>query len=136
MKIDYNKIYAADCASLLKDPKVFPSNSIDLILTSPPYADKRGKNYNTITEKDYVEWFLTISKELLRVLKKDGVAIININSKSFKKNLVLIPYDFIKQMEQIGFIFKDVHYWHKSSGIPRRDNLGDHFEYFLIFFEN
>ena len=36
-------------------------------------------------------------------------------------------------MQKIGFYFKDLHYWHKSSGIPATNNLKDNFEYFLIF---
>ena len=41
-------IHKGDALHLLED---FPKESIDLVITSPPYADKRGKNYNTITEK-------------------------------------------------------------------------------------
>ena len=47
-----------------------------------------------------------------------------------------IPFDFIKQMREIGFKFIDMHYWHKSSGIPRTNNLKDNFEYFLVFSKN
>ena len=54
-------------------------------------------------------------------------------TKSFKKKVYLIPLDIIKQMKRLGFYLKDVSYWHKSSGIPRKNNFGDHFEYFLIF---
>ena len=118
--------------------KSVSDESVSLMITSPPYWDL--KNYevdNQIGYKEDYETYLDrlnkVWKETYRVLKKQGLAIININTKSFKKNLVIIPHDFIKQMESIGFILKDVHYWHKSSGIPRINNLGDHFEYFLIF---
>ncbi|MCL2413227.1 MAG: hypothetical protein FWC98_03715, partial [Bacteroidales bacterium] len=44
-------------------------NSVDLIVTSPPYADRRQSTYGGIKPEKYVDWFLPISKELLRVLK-------------------------------------------------------------------
>jgi site-specific DNA-methyltransferase (adenine-specific) len=118
MKIDYNKIYAADCASLLKDPKVFPSNSIDLILTSPPYADKRGKNYNTITEKDYVEWFLTISKELLRVLKKDGSFILNIKEGIKNHERKTYVLELILALKKQGWLWLEEYHWVKTNSFP------------------
>ena len=112
--------------------------SIKLMITSPPYWDL--KNYEVDDQIGYKEDYQTylfrlyrVWLETYRVLRDDGFAIININTKSYKKSLVLIPNDFIKQMKEVGFKFIDLHYWHKSSGIPRVNNLGDHFEYFLIF---
>ena len=56
-------------------------NSVDLIVTSPPYADQRKDTYGGIHQDKYVEWFLPISKELLRVLKPTGTFILNIKEK-------------------------------------------------------
>ncbi len=115
--------------------------SVQLMVTSPPYWNL--KNYRVENQIGYKEDYetylgriLTIWKETYKKLKENGVAIININTKSFKQSLVLIPYAFIKQMESIGFIHKDILIWHKSSGIPRQRNFGGHFEYFLIFSKN
>lgn len=58
--------------------KTLADNSIDLIVTSPPYADRRKQTYGGVSPERYVEWFLPISKELLRVLKPDGTFILNI----------------------------------------------------------
>ena len=69
MKID--KIYHNDC---LEQINKFPDNCIDLIVTSPPYAGKRGM----IPIKKYVEWFSPISLELLRILKPTGSFVLNI----------------------------------------------------------
>ncbi len=55
-----------DCRDKLKD---IEDNSIDLIFTSPPYADQRKDTYGGISPDKYVEWFLQISQELLRVFK-------------------------------------------------------------------
>lgn len=68
------KIILGDCKEVLKS---LDENSIDLIVTSPPYADSRNGTYGGIKPDHYVEWFLPISKELLRVLKPDGTFILN-----------------------------------------------------------
>jgi len=52
--------------------KTLPDYSVDLIFTSPPYADQRKSTYGGIHPDKYVEWFLPISKELFRVLKPNG----------------------------------------------------------------
>lgn len=114
------------------------NESVKLMITSPPYWDLKDYEVNNQIGykedyKTYLNRLLNVWKETYRVLSNDGIAIININTKSYNKNLVLIPRDFILQMKSIGFKFRDVHYWHKSSGIPRANNLSNHFEYFLIF---
>ena len=115
--------------------------SVQLMVSSPPYWNL--KNYQVENQIGYRENYQTYLRRILKVweetrrkLRDDGVAIININTKSDKSSLVLIPYDFINQLQGIGFIFKDLLIWHKSSGIPRQRNFGDHFEYFLIFSKN
>jgi len=73
-----NIIYKGNCAERLSDDLRFPNNSIDLILTSPPYADRRKSSYGGICPDKYVDWFLPISKQLFRVLKSQGSFILNI----------------------------------------------------------
>ena len=68
-----------DCEKELKN---IPNNSVDLIFTSPPYADQRKNTYGGIHPDKYVEWFLPISKQLLRVLKPAGTFVLNIKRKS------------------------------------------------------
>ena len=78
-KIKANLILG-DCREKLKE---LADNSIDLIFTSPPYADSRADTYGGIRPDKYVEWFLPISKQLLRVLKPTGTFVLNIKEKVF-----------------------------------------------------
>jgi len=71
-------IHHGDCREVLP---TLPADSIDLIVTSPPYADSRKKSYGGIAPDDYVKWFLPISTELLRVLKPEGSFVLNIKEK-------------------------------------------------------
>jgi site-specific DNA-methyltransferase (adenine-specific) len=65
-------IILGDC---LDELKKLDAHSIDLIVTSPPYADKRLKTYGGMKPDEYVDWFLPRLAELLRVLKPDGTFI-------------------------------------------------------------
>ena len=73
-----NQIIHGDCEQVLKE---FPDNSIDLIFTSPPYADQRKNTYGGIKPSEYVGWFLPKAKQFLRVLKPTGTFILNIKER-------------------------------------------------------
>jgi site-specific DNA-methyltransferase (adenine-specific)/site-specific DNA-methyltransferase (cytosine-N4-specific) len=68
---------------LLADKNLFPDKSIDLIVTSPPYADKRKDTYGGVHPDKYVEWFKPISR-VTPSLKDKGSFILNI--KEHPKN--------------------------------------------------
>ena len=72
------QVYFGDCKEVLK---TFPDSCIDLIVTSPPYADNRKTTYGGIPTAKYVEWFTPISAELKRVLKPDGSFILNVKER-------------------------------------------------------
>ena len=73
-----NQIYAGDCLDVLK---TFPDESVDLIFTSPPYADQRKKTYGGVSPDEYVEWFLPRARQFQRVLKPTGTFILNIKER-------------------------------------------------------
>lgn len=77
MKISAN-ILLGDCKDELTR---VDDNSVALIFTSPPYADSRRNTYGGIHPDKYVEWFLPISEQLLRVLKPTGTFVLNIKEK-------------------------------------------------------
>ena len=76
--MDLDIIHLGDCRDILKK---IDAECIDLIITSPPYADNRQNNYVGIPIDDYVNWFLPISSELLRVLKPTGSFVLNIKER-------------------------------------------------------
>jgi len=113
-------------------------NSLDLMVTSPPYWDL--KNYfkpGQIGQESYEEYLIRLSKvwaETYRCLKETGHMWININVRTKNRKLVNIPLDIINSCKKIGFALKDIIIWHKSSGIPtNKNNLTDRHEYFLWF---
>src|SRR5262245_28819985 len=71
----YGAAYLADTKEILSE---LPPESIDLIMTSPPYALHFKKEYGNVDKEGYVEWFLGFAQEMLRVLKPEGSFVLNI----------------------------------------------------------
>ena len=115
-KVDINVILG-DCGKVLK---TFPTNSVDLIVTSPPYADRRENTYGGIKPEDYVNWFLPISKELLRVLKPDGTFILNIKEKAEKGDRSTYVLELILSLRKQGWLWTEEFIWHKKNCYPGR----------------
>lgn len=72
---DLGAAYLGDSSELLK---MVPDNSVDLVVTSPPYALVFKKEYGNVHADDYTEWFLGFSDEIFRILKPSGSFVLNI----------------------------------------------------------
>lgn len=108
-------IYLGDSKEQLKR---LPDNSVDLIVTSPPYADQRKSTYGGITADKYVEWFLPISKQLLRVLKPSGTFILNIKEKVVEGERSTYVMELIIEMRKQGWLWTEEFIWHKKNSYP------------------
>jgi len=104
-----------DCKTILKE---LPDNSIDLIFTSPPYADQRKSTYGGIHPEKYVEWFLPISNELLRVLKPTGTFVLNIKEKVLNGERSTYVMELILEMRKQGWLWTEEFIWHKKNCYP------------------
>ncbi len=129
------KLIHGDCREKLK---ALESNSIDLIITSPPYADSRSHSYGGINPDDYVEWFLPISAELLRVLKPDGTFILNIKEKVVDGERHTYVIELILAMRQQGWLWTEEMIWHKKNCYPGKwpNRFRDAWERLLQFNKN
>jgi DNA modification methylase len=110
-----NRIFQGDCLALLP---TLPSESVDLIVTSPPYADNRKKTYGGIHPDQYVEWFLPISAELRRVLKPTGTFILNIKEKVVEGERHTYVLELILEMRRQGWLWTEEFIWHKKNCYP------------------
>ena len=114
MEIDTN-IILGDCCEKLKE---IEDNSIDLIFTSPPYADQRKNTYGGIHPDKYVEWFLPISLELYRVLKPTGTFILNIKERVVNGERHTYVIELILEMRKQGWLWTEEFIWHKKNSYP------------------
>lgn len=109
------QIILGDCKDKLKD---LPDDSIQLIFTSPPYADQRKRTYGGIHPDDYVEWFLPISEQLLRVLHPRGTFVLNIKEKVVSGERHTYVIDLIKALREQGWLWTEEFVWHKKNCYP------------------
>lgn len=116
----------------------FPSSTVDLVVTSPPYWNlkdyfKKGQIGQESYEQ-YLDRLLNVWKECIRLMKPNTLFWININIRTHKKKPYFLPSDYILQMKKLGMHFKEIFIWHKSSSIPTTNkNLSDKYEVFLVF---
>ena len=110
-----SELYLGDCGLVLKD---IPDNSVDLIFTSPPYADQRKSTYGGIAPDKYVEWFLPITSELLRVLKPTGTFVLNIKEKVVNGERSTYVMELIIEMRKQGWYWTEEFIWHKKNSYP------------------
>ncbi|MGI6339051.1 MAG: DNA-methyltransferase [Bacteroidales bacterium] len=128
-------IYLGDSKDVLKR---LSDNSIDLIVTSPPYADQRNGTYGGIRHDKYVEWFLPISEQLLRVLKPTGTFILNIKEKVVDGERSTYVMELILEMRKQGWLWTEEFIWHKKNCYPGKwpNRFRDAWERLLQFNKN
>ena len=109
------EVMFGDCLEVLKK---MPTNSIDLIVTSPPYADQRKDTYGGVRHDEYVHWFLPIAKELLRVLRPTGTFMLNIKEKVVDGERSTYVMELIIEMRKQGWLWTEEFIWHKKNCFP------------------
>ena len=132
MKEITTKIIQGDSKEVLKN---IDENSIDLIFTSPPYADRRKNTYGGIKPEEYVDWFLPISQELLRTLKPDGTFMLNIKEKAEEGERHIYVLELILALRKQGWLWTEEFIWHKKNSYPGKwpNRFRDSWERLLQF---
>lgn len=133
-----NKIYNGLCEEELKNVEHFPDESVDLIVTSPPYSDRRQKSYGGVSSKDYVNWFLPISEELFRILKPTGSMVINIKEHVENGERSTYVIEMILALRDQGWKWVEEYCWYKKTAFPGKwpNRFRDSFERCLHFSKN
>lgn len=109
------RILQGDCLTVLKD---IASDSVDLIFTSPPYADSRKSTYGGIKPGDYVAWFLPRAEEFYRVLKPTGSFVLNIKEKVSEGERHTYVIELILALREQHWLWTEEYVWHKKNCHP------------------
>ncbi len=127
-----NQILLGDCEEVLKS---FPDNSVDLIFTSPPYADQREKTYGGIKPDDYVDWFLPKAAQFFRVLKPRGTFVLNIKERVVNGERHTYVIELILALRKQGWLWTEEFIWHKKNSYPGKwpNRFRDNWERLLQF---
>ncbi len=111
---DY-ELYLGNALEILQK---IEKESIDLVVTSPPYADSRTNTYGGIKPDEYNEWFLPVTQELLRILKPTGTFILNIKEKVVNGERHTYVIELILNMRKQGWLWTEEFIWHKKNCYP------------------
>tara|TARA_Y100000588_G_C14184864_1_gene895385 strand:- start:288 stop:1418 length:1131 start_codon:yes stop_codon:yes gene_type:complete len=146
-ELEWDSIYVGDS---LEGMRRLDDGSIDLVMTSPPYADmkKYAGGFQTFHPDNYVEWFLPYISEVARILKPTGSFILNINDKSidgfrhpFIFELIFAIHNIedyckikkIKSMDMFGLKLFERLFWNKGKYLAHPSRFGDKVEYLFWF---
>ena len=110
-----NTLHHGDCRDVLR---TLPDGSVDLIVTSPPYADSRKDTYGGVHPNNYVEWFLPVGAELKRVLKDGGSFVLNIKEKVTGGERHTYVLELILALKRQGWLWTEEYIWHKKNCSP------------------
>ena len=98
--------------------QTIPNDSCDLVMTSPPYADRRKGTYGGINPDVYVDWFLPIGRELLRVLKPSGSFMLNIKEGVEKGERQTYVLELVLALKKQGWLWTEEYVWCKKNSFP------------------
>ena len=134
--MDYiDSIMHGDCEHVLQGVS---DNSIDLIFTSPPYADQRKRNYGGVRPDQYVDWFLPKADQFYRVLKPSGTFVLNIKERVVNGERHTYVMEMILEMRKRGWLWTEEFMWHKKNSYPGKwpNRFRDNWERLIQFNKN
>jgi DNA modification methylase len=133
--IQLNKTYNGNCLELINN---LDDNSIDCVITSPPYFNsshkyQRGNGFhysNDVGEPMYVimDFFQLVKNKV----KENGTICFNLGF-SYGETGVMRPFDIINRVRnKYGYFINDIIIWHKNNPIPMQKRLTNAIEYIFI----
>lgn len=134
---NWGAAYQGDSLPWLRD---IPDESIDLVITSPPYALEFKKEYGNVAKAKYVEWLKPFGVEIRRILKPEGSFVLNIGGSYNAGTPTRSLYHFkalLMLCEEVGFHLAQECFWHNPAKLPapaewvtvRRQRVKDAVEY-------
>ncbi len=110
--------YVGDACALMAE---LPDASIDLVVTSPPFALRRQKTYGNVTEAEYVDWLVPFAREVRRVLKDSGSFVLDLGGTYQAGYPSRSLYNFrvlIKFCDDLKFHLAEDFYWFNPAKLP------------------
>lgn len=115
---DYGAAYVGDSLELLD---TLESDSIDLVITSPPFALQRKKSYGNVEQEEYVNWLFGFCEKVYRVLKPEGSFVIDLGGAYQSKRPVRSLYNYrvlIKLCDELDFRLAEEFFWYNPAKLP------------------
>lgn len=136
----HTELGAAYCADSLPWLGALPTDSVDVVITSPPYALEFKKEYGNVAKHRYVDWLKPFGQEIRRILKPGGSFVLNIGGSYNPGSPTRSLYHFkvlLMLCEDLGFNLAQECFWHNPAKLPspaewvtvRRQRVKDSVEY-------
>lgn len=110
--------FVGDSRELLEE---LPDESVNLVITSPPFALQRQKEYGNQTQDEYVDWFMEFARIVFRKLRDDGSFVVDLGGAYMKGVPARSLYNFrvlIRMVDELGFFLAEDFYWFNPSKLP------------------
>lgn len=131
MELTLNSTICGDCLAYMK---TLDDSCIDVVITSPPYAEQRVSTYGGVSVDEFPEWMARVGKEIYRILKPSGSFVLNIKEHVNKGRRDTYVLKTVLLLSDI-FIWSDTYIWNKTNPFPTgsKKRLKDGFEYCYLF---
>ena len=117
-RTQHGSAHVGDSVALLRS---LSDNSVDLVVTSPPFALRRQKSYGNVAETEYVAWLLPFAREVFRALKPTGSFVLDLGGAYQAGLPARSLYNFrvlIALCDEVGFTLAEDFYWFNPAKLP------------------
>jgi site-specific DNA-methyltransferase (cytosine-N4-specific) len=123
IKLDYayktslGRAFNTDSRSLME---MIPDDSVDLVMTSPPFALLRQKDYGNVKHHEYIEWFMPFARQVRRILKPKGSFVLDIGGTWNKGEPTrsVYHYELACELVRNGFYLAQDFFWYNPAKLP------------------
>ncbi|HEY1349299.1 MAG TPA: DNA methyltransferase [Ktedonobacteraceae bacterium] len=112
------KAYCGDASDLMRE---LPVESVDLVITSPPFALQRQKAYGNEDQSTYVDWLLSFTPEIKRILKPTGSFVLDLGGAYQRGLPIRSIYQYrvlVKMCDELGWHLAEEFFWHNPAKLP------------------
>lgn len=114
----YGATYCGDSLDLINE---LDDNSVDLVMTSPPFALLREKEYGNKSQQEYIGWLAQFAQRLLPKLKDTGSLVVDLGGAYERSQPTRSLYQFrvlIHFCDVLGYHLAEEFYWYNPSKLP------------------
>lgn len=114
----HGSAFLGNAADLLK---TLEADSVDLVMTSPPFALQREKSYGNVDQADYVDWLLAFCHQVYRILKPRGSFVLDLGGAYQKGRPIRSLYNYrllIRLCDELNFRLAEEFFWHNPAKLP------------------
>jgi len=115
---DLGSAHCGDSRELLRK---LDDESVNLVITSPPFALQRQKAYGNKDQAEYVDWLLDFARLVHQKLRLDGSFVLDLGGAYQRGVPTRSLYNFrvlLRMCDELGFHLAEDFYWHNPSRLP------------------